>query len=197
MVTKIPETFSETAAERRNPPSAPSAKETQAAGDKAAAPASAASEAKSAAKAESHQANKPRWRRRLVPLLILALVVIVLLVPWEASVGSYGTLIATPTEEVIIRAPESGTLVELFCQPGDLVASGAVIGRLRNYELDDQIVQVQADLARANTDYDSWRGELRTRNRFRAGSPEMQRGWEYWARRAGCGDLLASRKGGV
>jgi HCOMODA/2-hydroxy-3-carboxy-muconic semialdehyde decarboxylase len=40
-------------------------------------------------------------------------------------------------------------------------------------------------------------GELRTRNRFRAGSPEMQRGWEYWARRAGCGDLLASSKGGV
>jgi len=40
-------------------------------------------------------------------------------------------------------------------------------------------------------------GELRTRNNFRAGSPEMQRGWEYWARRAGCGDLLASSKGGV
>jgi HCOMODA/2-hydroxy-3-carboxy-muconic semialdehyde decarboxylase len=40
-------------------------------------------------------------------------------------------------------------------------------------------------------------GELRTRNNFRAGSPEMQRGWEFWARRAGCGDLLASSKGGV
>jgi ribulose-5-phosphate 4-epimerase/fuculose-1-phosphate aldolase len=40
-------------------------------------------------------------------------------------------------------------------------------------------------------------GELRTRNSFRAGSPEMQRGWEFWARRAGCGDLLASSKGGV
>ncbi len=40
-------------------------------------------------------------------------------------------------------------------------------------------------------------GELRTRNRFRAGSPEMQRGWEFWARRAGCGDMLAESKGGV
>jgi HCOMODA/2-hydroxy-3-carboxy-muconic semialdehyde decarboxylase len=40
-------------------------------------------------------------------------------------------------------------------------------------------------------------GEIRTRNNFRAGSPEMQRGWEYWARRAGCGDMLASSKGGV
>ena len=29
------------------------------------------------------------------------------------------------------------------------------------------------------------------------GSPEMQRGWEFWARRAGCGDMLASSKGGV
>jgi ribulose-5-phosphate 4-epimerase/fuculose-1-phosphate aldolase len=40
-------------------------------------------------------------------------------------------------------------------------------------------------------------GEIRTRNNFRAGSPEMQRGWEYWARRAGCGDMLAGSRGGV
>ena len=40
-------------------------------------------------------------------------------------------------------------------------------------------------------------GEIKTRNNFRAGSPEMQRGWEFWAKRAGCGDMLASSKGGV
>jgi HCOMODA/2-hydroxy-3-carboxy-muconic semialdehyde decarboxylase len=40
-------------------------------------------------------------------------------------------------------------------------------------------------------------GEIRTRNNFRAGAPEMQRGWEFWARRAGCGDMLANSKGGV
>ena len=39
--------------------------------------------------------------------------------------------------------------------------------------------------------------EIKTRNNFRAGSPEMQRGWEFWAKRAGCGDMLASSKGGV
>jgi HCOMODA/2-hydroxy-3-carboxy-muconic semialdehyde decarboxylase len=39
--------------------------------------------------------------------------------------------------------------------------------------------------------------EIRTRNTFRAGSPEMQRAWEYWARRAGCAELLAESKGGV
>ncbi|AMN38623.1 class II aldolase/adducin family protein [Rhodoplanes sp. Z2-YC6860] len=40
-------------------------------------------------------------------------------------------------------------------------------------------------------------GEIKTRNNFRAGSPEMQRGWEFWARRAGCADMLADSKGGV
>jgi HCOMODA/2-hydroxy-3-carboxy-muconic semialdehyde decarboxylase len=40
-------------------------------------------------------------------------------------------------------------------------------------------------------------GEIQTRTGFRAESPEMQRGWEYWARRAGCGDLLTGSKGGV
>jgi len=39
--------------------------------------------------------------------------------------------------------------------------------------------------------------EIKTRNNFRPGSPEMQRGWEFWARRAGCGDMLADSKGGV
>jgi HCOMODA/2-hydroxy-3-carboxy-muconic semialdehyde decarboxylase len=39
--------------------------------------------------------------------------------------------------------------------------------------------------------------EIRTRNNFRPGSPEMQRGWEFWARRAGCGDMLAGGRGGV
>ena len=40
-------------------------------------------------------------------------------------------------------------------------------------------------------------GEIKTRNNFRPGSPEMQRGWEFWAKRAGCGDMLAGSKGGV
>jgi ribulose-5-phosphate 4-epimerase/fuculose-1-phosphate aldolase len=39
--------------------------------------------------------------------------------------------------------------------------------------------------------------EIKTRQSFRAGSPEMQRGWEFWAKRAGCGDMLKGSKGGV
>ena len=38
-------------------------------------------------------------------------------------------------------------------------------------------------------------GEIKTRNNFRAGSPEMQRGWEFWAKRAGCGDMLNEQQG--
>jgi HCOMODA/2-hydroxy-3-carboxy-muconic semialdehyde decarboxylase len=39
--------------------------------------------------------------------------------------------------------------------------------------------------------------EIKTRQNFRAGSPEMQRGWEFWAKRAGCGDMLKGSRGGV
>ena len=39
--------------------------------------------------------------------------------------------------------------------------------------------------------------EIKTRNNFRAGSPEMQRGWEFWAKRAGCGEMLKSSGGGI
>jgi putative peptide zinc metalloprotease protein len=108
--------------------------------------------------------SRPRWRRRLVPLTLLLLVVVALLMPWDASVGSYGTLIAIPGQETIIRAPESATLIELRAQPGEQVAAGAVIGRLGNLELDEQLVEVQAELARANTDYDRLLGELHTRS---------------------------------
>ena len=39
-------------------------------------------------------------------------------------------------------------------------------------------------------------GEIRTRQNFRPGSPEMQRGWEYWARRAGCGEHAGGSRAG-
>jgi HCOMODA/2-hydroxy-3-carboxy-muconic semialdehyde decarboxylase len=39
--------------------------------------------------------------------------------------------------------------------------------------------------------------EIKTRQNFRAAAPEMQRGWEFWARRAGCGDMLKDSRGGV
>jgi multidrug efflux pump subunit AcrA (membrane-fusion protein) len=105
--------------------------------------------------------HKPRWRRRIVPAAIALLVVAVLVMPWSASVGNYGALIAIPNREVIVRAPESATLIELRAQPGQQLAAGAVIGRMDNLELEEQIVQAQSELARANADYDRLLGELR------------------------------------
>jgi len=40
-------------------------------------------------------------------------------------------------------------------------------------------------------------GEMRTRMGFKSDSPEMQRAWQYWARRAGCGDMLGDSAGGA
>jgi hypothetical protein len=107
------------------------------------------------------ESRKPRWRR-LVPIAAALLVVAVLLAPWSASVGNYGTLIAIPGQEAIIRAPESATLIALNAQPGAQVASGAAIGRMGNLDLEEQIVQAQSELARVNADYDRLLGELRT-----------------------------------
>lgn len=103
------------------------------------------------------------WRRRLVPVIVFSLFVVVLLLPWNASVGNYGALIAIPGQEEIIRAPENATLIALRTQPGEQIASGAVVGRMGSLELEEQIVQVQSDLARASADHDRLFGELRTR----------------------------------
>jgi multidrug resistance efflux pump len=163
MVTRIPGTTSDPATE--HPPASPPASD-RAPGDQAAAPPATRSAGEGGSeKKTAGRETKPRgWRRRLVPLTLLLLVAAALLMPWQASVGSYGTLIAIPGQEAIIRAPESATLIELRAQPGERVESGAVIGRLGNFELEEQIVQVQAELARAGADYDRLLGELRTRS---------------------------------
>lgn len=87
----------------------------------------------------------------------------VLCAPWTASVGSYGVLVALPDREVVIRAPESATLIELTAQPGEWVARGGVIGRMGNIELDEQIVEAETEMARARLEYERLSGELRVR----------------------------------
>jgi multidrug efflux pump subunit AcrA (membrane-fusion protein) len=104
-----------------------------------------------------------RRRRRLVPLAIALFIVLILCLPWNASVGAYGALIAVPGQEAIIRAPESATLIELRVRPGDLTAAGAVIGRMSDIELEEQLAHAQAELDRANADRDRLLGEVRAR----------------------------------
>jgi len=64
-----------------------------------------------------------RWRR-LVPAGIALAILAALLQPWTASVGCYGTLLAIPGRETIIRAPENASLLVLGVQPGQQVAAG-------------------------------------------------------------------------
>ena len=108
-------------------------------------------------------AKRKTWRRRLVWLAFGLLLTAVLCTPWNASVGSYGTLVAIPELETVVRAAEAATLIELRAQPGDVVTSGSLIGRMGNLELEEQIVQAQSDLARSNADYERLLGELRVR----------------------------------
>ncbi|HEU0175876.1 MAG TPA: HlyD family efflux transporter periplasmic adaptor subunit [Blastocatellia bacterium] len=112
---------------------------------------------------ESGERVPSGWRRRLVPLAIFLFVVLILCLPWNASVGAYGALIAVPGQEAIIRAPESATLLELSVRPGDLTTGGAVLGRMGNAELEGQLAQAQAELDRAKADYDRLLGELKAR----------------------------------
>lgn len=129
-----------------------------------------------------NKTSTPRfWRRRLVPLSLAVLAIAVLLMPWSASVGNYGLLIAVPDREAIIRSPESASLVTLRVRPGDQVAGGAVIAHLGNLDLEEQIVAVQSDLARVKAEYDRLSGELSAHEEAaaRAETQLRQRKYDY------------------
>ncbi|HWQ35734.1 MAG TPA: HlyD family efflux transporter periplasmic adaptor subunit [Blastocatellia bacterium] len=160
MITRIPGT--ENSSAQSLVPAAPAATGKELVRSQSAVPQRAAQPA--AGKTETGEKQRPHWRRTLVPATLALIVIVALCLPWEASVGSYGTLIAIPGQETIIRAPESASLVELKVRPGDQVAGGAAVGRLGNLETDEQLVQVQSELARANADYERLLGELRTRS---------------------------------
>jgi putative peptide zinc metalloprotease protein len=121
------------------------------------------------------------WRRVLVPLAIFLLIIAALLVPWNASIGNDSTLVAVPGHEAIIRAPENATLIALRTQPGQQVASGALIGQMGNLELEEQIVQVESELARAQADYDRLLSERHAHREAvaRAELQQRQRQYEY------------------
>ena len=130
---------------------------------------------------EAGERGPSRWRRRLVPLAITLFIALILCLPWDASVGAYGALIAVPGEEAIIRAPESATLLELRVRPGDLATGAAVLGRMGNAELEAQLGQAQVELDRAKADYDRLLGELKTREESiaQAGVKLRQRQSDY------------------
>ena len=111
--------------------------------------------------AESAGTKRTLWRRRLVPLTVGLVILLILVLPWNASVGNYGTLVAIPGEEAVIRAPESGTLINLQAQPGQQIAAGSIVGRMGDLGLEEQIIQMQTELVRVNADGSRILGELR------------------------------------
>jgi putative peptide zinc metalloprotease protein len=133
------------------------------------------------ASAEASEKRKRRWRRRLVLVTIPAFAIAVMFMPWAASVGSYGTITAMPGQEAIIRAPEGSTLIELLVRPGDTVTSGAVVGRMGNVELEEQILQVQSELVRSYGDRDRLLDGLRVQRESiaRAETQLVQRQRDY------------------
>ncbi|MBL8189059.1 MAG: HlyD family efflux transporter periplasmic adaptor subunit [Acidobacteria bacterium] len=112
-----------------------------------------------------------------MPISLATLGIVVLVMPWSASVGNYGQLVALPDRETIIRAPEAATLVQLSVKPGDQLAVGAIVGRLGNLDVEEQIAEVQTELVRVQADYDRLLGELRVRGEtvLRAGVTLQQR----------------------
>ena len=98
--------------------------------------------------------------RRFVPAAIALFILAVLCLPWRASVGSYGTLVAIPGREGIIRAPENASLLALNVQPGQEVVRGQTLGRMGNLDLEEQIAQVRTEVARVSAEEDRLRGEL-------------------------------------
>jgi multidrug resistance efflux pump len=72
-------------------------------------------------------------------------------------------------------------LVSLSVRPGDQVAGGAVVGQMGNLDLEEQIVAVQSDLARASADHDRLLGDLRGREEsaVRAETQLRQRQLDY------------------
>lgn len=95
---------------------------------------------------EAKEGVRP-WRR-FVPAGIVVLILAALLMPWRASVGSYGALVAIPDRESVIRAPENASLVVLSVQPGQQVAAGASIAQMANLDMDERIAALRTDLAR-------------------------------------------------
>ena len=122
-----------------------------------------------------------RWRPRFVTLALGLTITGVLVTPWSASVGNYGTLTPLPDREAIIRAPEDATLLMLQVQPGALIASGAVLGQMGSLELEEQLVAVQSAVAEARANYDRLVGEVRARGEYvvRGEAEVQQRESEY------------------
>ncbi|HEX4946504.1 MAG TPA: efflux RND transporter periplasmic adaptor subunit [Blastocatellia bacterium] len=107
-------------------------------------------------------AAPPQWKRKVFFALLVLIVVSIFLFPWEATVGSYGTLTPTKEKEAIITAPEGG-IATVLVKPGEAVTAGKEIARLHNPDLSSDLIALRADLVKAETEYERLLGDIKVK----------------------------------
>ncbi len=126
-------------------------------------PATAMTE-KQSSQARQQLTEKPAksWRRLLVPPILFLLIFAALLLPWEASVGSFGTLTPMKEKESVISTPEAG-MVTVLVKPGELVETGKELARLGNPDLSSDLIALRADIVREEGEFERLSSEIKTR----------------------------------
>lgn len=104
----------------------------------------------------------PKWKRRVFLAILAFIVIAVLLAPWDASVPGYGTLTPLNEKEAIITAPESG-MATVLVKPGETIESGKEIARLHNPDLHSDLIALQADIGKTETEYGRLLGEIKVK----------------------------------
>ena len=107
-------------------------------------------------------ATPPKWKRKVFFAVLALIVVSILLFPWEATVGSYGTLTPTKEKEAIITAPEGG-IATVLVKPGETIAAGKEIARLHNPDLNSELIALRVDVVKVETEYERLLGDIRVK----------------------------------
>jgi multidrug efflux pump subunit AcrA (membrane-fusion protein) len=77
-------------------------------------------------------------------------------------VGSYGTLTPLKEQEAIITAPEGG-IATILVKPGDAIEAGREIARLHNPDLNSDLIELRADIVKAETEYERLLGDIKVK----------------------------------
>ena len=117
-------------------------------------------------------ATPPQWKRKVFFAVLALIVVSVLLFPWEATVGSYGTLSPTKEKEAIITAPEAG-IATVLVKPGETIAAGKEIARLHNPDLNSELIALRAEVVKVETEYERLRGDVKVKQQDTARATEQ------------------------
>ncbi len=98
---------------------------------------------------ESKSEDKKFVKKSKKSLLITFLLIVILLVPVPKNVGGDIEIEGTPAaQQAFLRPATSGVAEEFFVKSGDSVKVGQKIALLRNWELEEKILNTEKELAR-------------------------------------------------